>query len=122
MGLHLPPYAGASGVAARRQIAGGVWRCYANFHSALALGRICMLTSGLARPRGVWPLDLFAIHIDRVYALLEERDESRDRLHERQRLWIKPGDVGIDLLAHAQRPVRRLALVGALALCLTRLQ
>ena len=81
-----------------------------------------MLASCLARPWRLWPLDLLAIYEDFVHALLEERNEARDRLHKRQWLWIIPGDIGIDLLANAQRPVRRLALVGALALRLARLQ
>src|SRR5690348_4424573 len=84
--------------------------------------RIRMLAAGLARPRRVWPLDLLPVHEDLLHSLLEERDEPRDRFHKRQRLWVIPGDIGIDLLAHAQRPIRRFALVGALALGLTRLQ
>lgn len=63
-----------------------------------------MQAPGLAHPGCIWPLDLLAIHEHRIHALLEERDEARKRLHERQRLRIKPGDVGIGLLPHTQRP------------------
>ena len=61
-----------------------------------------MLAAGLARPRRVWPLDLLPIHEDLIHTFLEECDEARDWPYKRERLWIIPGDVGVDLSAYAQ--------------------
>jgi hypothetical protein len=37
-----------------------------------------MLAPRLARPRCIWPLDLLALHENRVHALLEARDDQYD--------------------------------------------
>src|SRR5689334_302291 len=66
-----------------------------------------------ARPLGAEARQLFAVDGDDGFALLKKADEAFDLRTLGNRIAIAPGEIGMDLAAGFDRPIRRDAFIRA---------